>query len=178
MANSDKRTDMNDVLLISLLVLVCLIGVVLTAVRLPGTWLIVVSAAGYAWSEEWARASLTLLAILIGLALFGEGIELFASIITARRAGASRKAAWGGMLGGILGMIFLSFLVPIPFVGTVIGALLGCFLGATLVEMSVRRDMSHGTKVGFFAAMGFVVGSVTKTFIALLMSGILLVKVI
>jgi len=165
---------MNEILVIGLLVLACLVGVAMTAIRLPGTWLIVASAAGYAWSEGWPRASLTLLGILTGIALLGEGIEILASVVTARRAGASRKAAWGGMLGGILGMIFLSFLVPIPIVGTMIGALVGCFTGATLVEMYVRKDMFRGTKVGVFAAMGFVFGAVAKIVVALVMSGILL----
>ncbi len=169
---------MNTILLISLLILACLVGVAMTAIRLPGTWLIVASAAGYAWSEEWARTSLTLLGILFGIALLGEGIEILASVVAARRAGGSRKAAWGGMLGGILGMIFLSFMIPIPIVGTMIGVLVGCFSGAALVEVYVRRDMSHGTKVGFFAAMGFVFGSVAKVVVALAMSGILLGAVI
>ena len=169
---------MNEILVISLLVLACLVGVAMTAVRLPGTWLIVASAAGYTWGEGWPRTSPTLLGILIGIALLGEGIEVLASVVTARRAGASRKAAWGGMFGGILGMIFLSFLVPIPIVGTMIGALVGCFAGATLVEMSVRRDMTHGAKVGVFSAMGFVFGAVAKIVVALVMSGILLSVVI
>jgi hypothetical protein len=34
--------------------------------------------------------------------------------------------------------------------------------------------MSHGTKVGFFAALGFVLGTVGKVFVALAMSGLLL----
>ncbi len=165
---------MNEILVIVLLVLACLIGTALTAVRLPGTWLIVVAAAGYAWSECWTRANLTLLFILVGIALLGEGIELLASVLTARRAGASRKAALGGMLGGILGMIFLTFLVPIPLVGTMIGAVVGCFAGAALVEMFVRKNLSYGTRVGFFAAMGFVLGAVAKIVVALAMSGILL----
>jgi len=169
---------MNEVLVVSLLVLVCLVGVAMTAIRLPGTWLIVVSAAGYAWSEGWPRAGLTLLGILTGIALLGEGIEILASVVTARRAGASRKAAWGGMFGGILGMIFLSFMVPIPIVGTMIGALVGCFTGATLVEISARKGISHGTKVGVFAAMGFVFGAIAKIVVALVMSGLLLSAVI
>ena len=173
-----EPTSMNEFVVIGLLVLACLVGVAMTAVRFPGTWLIVAGAAGYAWSEGWPRASLTLLGILTGIALLGEGVEILASVVTARRAGASRKAAWGGMLGGIVGMIFLSFLVPIPIVGTMIGALVGCFAGATLVEMYVRKDMFRGTKVGFFAAMGFVLGAVAKIVVALAMSGILLSTVI
>ena len=169
---------MNEFVVIGLLVLACVAGVAVTAVRLPGTWLIVASAAGYAWGEGWARASLTLLGVLAGIALLGEGVEILASVVTARRAGASRKAAWGGMLGGIVGMIFLSFLVPIPIVGTMIGALVGCFAGATFFEMSVRKDMSQGAKVGVFAALGFALGGVAKIVVALVMSGILLSTVI
>ena len=82
------------------------------------------------------------------------------------------------MLGGILGMIILSFLVPIPIVGTMIGALVGCFTGATLVEISARKGISHGTKVGVFAAMGFVFGAIAKIVVALVMSGLLLSAVI
>ena len=54
---------MNEILVIVLLVLACLIGVAMTAVRLPGTWLIVASAAGYAWSEGWAHANGTKLSL-------------------------------------------------------------------------------------------------------------------
>ena len=104
----------------------------------------------------------------------GEVIELAASAVIARRAGASGRAAWGGLIGGIAGMFLLSFLVPIPIVGTMIGALLGCFSGAMIAELSVRRQLASGTKVGLFSALGFVLGTVTKVAIALVMSGILL----
>ena len=165
---------MHEILVTGLLILCCLTGVAMTAIRLPGTWLIAATALGHAWSNGWARSGVTLVAVLIGVALFGEALEILASVVTARRAGASGKAAWGGMLGGILGMIFLSFLVPVPIVGTMMGAVIGCFAGATLVELAARRRVTHGTKVGFFAALGFVFGAVAKVVVALVMSGLLL----
>ena len=165
---------MHEILISGLLILCCLVGVAMTAIRLPGTWLIAATGLGHAWSNGWARSGATLVAVLFGAAVFGEAVEMLAAVITARRAGASGKAAWGGMLGGILGMIFLSFLVPIPIVGTILGAVVGCFAGATLVEWAVRRRVTHGTEAGVFAALGFVLGAVAKVVVALAMSGILL----
>ena len=165
---------MHEILVTGLLLLCCLVGVAMTAIRLPGTWLIAATGFGHAWSNGWARSGATLVAVLIGVALVGEAVEMLAAVVTARRAGASGKAAWGGMFGGILGMIFLSFLVPVPIVGTMVGAVVGCFAGATLVEWAVRRRVTHGTKVGLFAVMGFVLGAVAKVVVALAMSGVLL----
>ena len=82
---------MHEILVTGLLILCCLIGVAMTAIRLPGTWLIAATALGYAWSNGWARSGVTLVAVLSGVALFGEALEILASVVTARRAGASGK---------------------------------------------------------------------------------------
>lgn len=166
--------DIGGILAIVGVLLACVIGVVMTVVRLPGTWLIVTVAVGLGWWSDWQRVALWIIAILVTAAVVGEVLELLSSVLMARRAGASRQAAWGGLIGGFLGMFLLSFLVPIPLIGTMIGALLGCFLGATLTELSVRKKLGQGTKVGFFSALGFVMGTVTKMAIALVMSGLLL----
>ncbi len=170
--------DLGGILTIVGVLLACLAGVLMTVVRLPGTWLIVAVAVGVGWWSDWQRVALWLVAILITVAVVGEALELLSSVLMARRAGASRQAAWGGLIGGIVGMFLLSFLVPIPLIGTMVGALLGCFLGATLVELSVRRQLGQGTRVGFFSALGFVLGTVTKMAIALVMSGLLLTSAV
>jgi uncharacterized protein YqgC (DUF456 family) len=163
---------------VSLLGFCCLIAVVMAALRLPGTWLILAAALVYGWWADWEGVSLWLVLGLVIIAVVAEVFEFLASALTARRAGASRQAAWGGLIGGFLGMFLLSFLVPIPVVGTVIGALLGCFIGATIAELNVRRHIGQGTKVGLFSALGFVVGMVAKTAMALAMAGILLTSVV
>ncbi len=119
-----------------------------------------------------------IVAVLCGLALIGEAVELLTSVFTAKKAGASRQAAWGGLAGGLAGMILLSFLVPVPLLGTLVGALLGCFLGATLAELAMRKKLTHGTKVGFFSALGFALGAAAKVAIALAMSAVLLTSVV
>jgi uncharacterized protein YqgC (DUF456 family) len=114
--------------------------------------------------------------VLAGIALVGEAVELIASVITARRAGASKQAAWGGLIGGFVGMIVLS--PPLPIIGTFLGAIFGCFLGAAVAEMWVRNHLTQGARVGYFAAMGFVIGAATKIGLALAMAGITIIRVL
>ena len=149
--------------------LTCLLSVFLTALRMPGTWVIVAAAAGHGWWTGWTRVTLLTLAVLIGAAVVGEAAEMFTSMLTARRAGASRRAVWGGLIGGFVGMILFS--IPIPLIGTVLGALLGCFAGAAIAEFTARKELGQGARVGAFAAIGFVLGAAAKTALAMAMSG-------
>ncbi len=127
--------------------------------------------------------------MLVTLAVLGEIIELLASVFAARRAGASRQAGWGGLIGGIVGMVVFS--IPVPIFGTIVGALLGCFAGAALAEFAFSRKRNEDSlmsdvgktgarsiKVGFFAAVGFVLGTAAKTAIALVLTGLLLISAV
>ena len=168
---------MGDVVAIVAVVVGCLLGVALTALRLPGTWLIVGCALAYGWWADWERVSVILVVVLASVALVGEGVELLTSVMTARRVGGSRRAAWGGLIGGFAGMFFLSF-VPIPIVGSMVGALLGCFAGALIGELTAQSALDHSTKVGFFSMLGFVLGTAAKLALAFAMVGILLTSVV
>lgn len=165
-----------DVLIIIGVVFMCLISLVMTALRLPGIWLIVATGVVYGWWSEWESVDLTILLILSGIALLGELVEFGMSVFTSRKAGASNRAAWGGLIGGLVGMILFS--IPVPIIGTVIGALLGCFAGAMIGELTVKNQIGQGVKVGFFAAVGFVLGTVAKLAFAMIMSGILVGSII
>jgi len=165
-----------DTVAIVALVLCCLVGVIITAVRLPGTWLIVAGATGYGWWSDWTRVSITLVAVLGGVAVAGEIIEFMSSVLTARKAGASSRAGWGGLIGGIVGMFLLS--LPVPVIGTIIGGVLGCFAGAMIAELSIRKEVGQGAKVGLFSAAGMVLGAVAKLAIALVLAGVVLTSVV
>ncbi len=169
--------DVWTILAVTLLSLCCLLGAVMTAVRLPGTWLIVVAAAAYGWWSDWQGVPIWLLLVLAGVALLGEVFEFLASALTARRAGGSRRAAIGGLIGGFVGMFALA-IVPIPILSSVIGALLGCFIGAMVGELTVHNRMAQGTKVGFFSMLGFVIGMAAKMAIAFAMTALLLTSVV
>ncbi len=165
-----------DIVALAALILCCVAGLVLAVVRLPGTWVILLAAAGYGWWSHWERVGLWTVGALAGFALLGEAVEFVMSIWAARRAGASRQAVWGGLIGGFAGMLLLSFLVPIPVIGTIAGALLGCFAGAASGEWFVRRRVGQGAKVGSFAAIGFAAGMAAKLAVALVMSALVLTK--
>lgn len=172
-----EYTAVWDVVAIVAVAVVCLAGIGLTAFRLPGTWLIVATALGHAWWSDWTRPGTLVLGMLIGAAATGELAELLLSVLTARGVGGSRQAAWGGLIGGFLGMFFLTF-IPIPVVGSMIGAILGCFTGAMIGELHARREFGQGTRVGVFSALGFVLGAATKLAIAMAMAGLLVTSLI
>jgi uncharacterized protein YqgC (DUF456 family) len=165
-----------DWVAVGLLSLACLLGVILTAVRLPGTWLIVLAGGLCGWLTQWQRVTVTILLVLVGVAVAGEAIELLGSMITAKKAGASRQAAWGGLLGGFLGMFLFS--IPVPIIGTIVGAILGCFCGALIGEYLARKKLDQSTKVGFLSAVGFVLGMAAKLTIAFALSAVLLTSVV
>lgn len=144
-------------------------GVLLTIVRLPGPWLIVAGAATYGWWSGWPRVTLSLVAALAGIAVVAEVIETALTVFAVKRSGASGRAAWGGVIGGFLGMLVLA--IPVPVIGVLIGAVLGCFAGAALAEWTVRDHFVHGTRVGVWSAMGFAAGAVVKLALAMLMAG-------
>lgn len=160
----------NDVFWLAGLVVSCILGLLLVVLQLPGTWVIAAATAGYAWHGQFRQITTTLLAIVIGTAVAAEIVEFLASMMTAKRAGASRRAGWFGLIGGIIGMFALS--VPIPVVGSVIGGLLGCFAGALFGELTLRNDMESAVRIGFAAAIGRVLGLAAKLGMAVAMSGV------
>ena len=148
--------------------LICLLGVVLTVVRLPGPWLIVGAGWLFCWYYQWQRPALWVLIVLTAVAAAGEVIEMLTSAVVAKKGGASKRALWGGLIGGFVGMFV--FTIPLPIIGTTIGALLGCFAGAAIAELTVHNRVSDGVKVGTFSAIGFAIGVATKLAIAMMLS--------
>ena len=145
----------------------CMLGLVLAVFQLPGSWLVLASALGYAWHGGWSNLPRWVLYVAAGMAVAGELWELASSAWLARCVGASRRAAWYALAGGFLGMFVFS--IPIPVVGTIAGAVLGCFFGAVLGEMSQRDDWAGAARVGFGAAAGRVLGTIGKLTLTLLM---------
>ncbi len=161
-----------DVTLILLLALVAAAGLGLAVLQLPGIWLILAAGVAYDWYFDWSRITWVWLLALLGLAVASEIFDALAGAFAARKAGASKQATIGAFIGGFAGMIIFS--IPIPVLGTVVGGLLGCFCGALIGEMSVRSDMTAGTKIGTYAVLGKVIGIVAKTGAALAVAGGLL----
>jgi len=166
-----------SVLLLIGLIVFALAGIVLAAFQLPGTWVILAAAIGYDWCFGFQRLGWRWLVVLTAVAAVAEVLDSLFSVAMARRAGASRRAAVGALIGGFVGMFLLS--LPMPLVGTIAGGLLGCFSGAFLAELthpaSVGLDsgdrIALGTRVGVFATMGRVMGLLAKMAGAFVMAG-------
>jgi hypothetical protein len=142
--------------LAALLVLVGLVGTVVPA--LPGVLLVFGGLFLAAWSEGFTRvgvAGLTIIGILAALAF---AADFVASLLGAKRVGASPRALFGATVGGIVGIFF-----GIP------GLLLGPFLGAVLGELWARGGFAKAGRVGVGTWIGLVAAAVAKVVIAFAM---------
>jgi uncharacterized protein YqgC (DUF456 family) len=152
-----------------LLLVLVLAGVVLTVATLPGTWLILLVTIGYgALTHSAGYVGIKSIVALFLLAVSGELIDIFGSGAGAKKAGASRRAMLGAVVGGLLGAIFLSFILFFP-VGTIAGACIGCFVGSGLMELWARRDVGQSVRVGFHAAKGRLMSIFGRIMVALIM---------
>lgn len=149
----------------------CLVGVVLVALQLPGTWLIVLLSALAAWwgwdadaAERWI--GWWTLAGLLSLAIVGEIIEAIAGAMGSRAAGGSKRGALLAIVGGIGGAILGTFVIPIPIVGTLTGAAIGAGLLSALGDKWAGRKWGEAVRGGSGAAVGKFAGSVVKLTIA------------
>ena len=144
--------------LAALLVVAGLVGTVLPVV--PGVLLVFGGLFLAAWAEGFARvgvAGITAIGILAALAFVADFV---ASLLGARRVGASPRALLGASLGGIIGVFF-----GIP------GLLLGPFLGAALGELWARGGLAQAGKVGIGTWLGLVAAAIAKVVIAFAMIG-------
>ena len=105
-------------------------------------------------------------AVLLGI---GELIELVASIVGAKKGGASRRGMWGALIGGIAGAIVFQVAVPIPIFGALVGAIVGTFIGAIVGEMTGRdpQTLQGSVKPAIGASIGRIIASMSKVGIAL-----------
>lgn len=160
-----------------LLALGCIVGLVTLVFGLPGTFIIVVTAAVYAWATGFAAVSLSTLAWLVGLAVVAEVLEFFAAA-SGRAPGTkpSRRvqisAIAGSIVGGILGAPILLGL------GALFGALAGAFAGAALAVSSEGGTIADARAHGFAALRGRLLGFVLKASIAVAMVILIAVAVI
>ena len=138
------------------LVLVGLAGTVLPVI--PGTLLVFGGLFLAAWADQFTKVGwvgLTIIGVLAALAFVADFV---ASLLGAKRVGASPLALFGAALGGIVG-IFLG----LP------GMILGPFIGAVAGEWMARGRLRQAGKVGFGTWLGLLAAAVAKVVIAFLM---------
>jgi uncharacterized protein len=154
----------------ALLVIVCVAAWLTTLFTVPGNWIVVALAAGFAWLFPLAAGrglTWTTVLVLVGVALVGEVIEFVAGAAGAARQGASRRAVVLSLVGAGVGSILgLTVGTPIPIVGSFVMALLGgacgAFAGAYAGEYWKGRTDDERVAAGRGAFVGRLWGTVGK----------------
>jgi len=159
-------------LLFTLLGVGCL---VLVVIGLPGTWIMIALAVvvemldrHYLNGADPETYGWWTLGACVALGLVGEVLEAVAGALGTRAGGGSRRGMAGAMIGGIVGAIAFTPLIPIPVVGTLIGALVGTFAGAAIAERSHEEppDTQSTLKAAGGATVGRLLGTMGKATIA------------
>jgi uncharacterized protein len=148
-----------------LLILVGIAGVILPA--LPGLPVVFAGMLLAAWVDDFQHVSIWVMVLLGVLTVLSLGIDLAASTLGAKRAGASKKALVGAALGTLAGLF-----LGIP------GLLLGPFVGAVAGELIGGREWREASKVGFATWLGIALGAALKLALAFAMLGIFVVALL
>lgn len=142
-----------------ILVLVGIAGVILPV--LPGLPLVFAGMLLAAWAGDFQQIGWVTLVVLGLLTLFSVGVDFFATLVGAKRVGASKKALWGAVLGTFAGLFFGP-----------IGLFAGPFVGALLGELWHGREIGQAAKVGLGTWLGILLGAVLKLGLAFAMLGL------
>ena len=154
-----RAPPMHSTVLLVLSALLVLLGIVGTVLPLlPGIALVFAGLFLAAWAEDFTRVGAVALTLIGSLALLAFVVDFVASLLGAKRAGASPQALIGATLGAIVGLF-----LGIP------GLILGPFVGAVGGEFLARRELLQAGKVGLGTWIGLVVAAVAKVVIAFLM---------
>jgi uncharacterized protein YqgC (DUF456 family) len=145
-------------LLAAVLVLIGLLGSILPA--LPGLPLVFGGLLLAAWVDHFQHVGWPTLLIIGGLAVVGLLVDLLASLLGAKRVGASKLAVLGAALGTLVGIFF-----GLP------GLLIGPFAGAVIGELASGGGVDQATRSGVGAWLGFLFGTIAKLVIACIMIG-------
>lgn len=145
-----------------------LAGPGLVLFSLPGTWLLL-AIAGVAewWTEPRLFSPATIVCVLV-LAATGEAWEFFVSSQRARRAGAGKRGAIGALAGGMVGAILGTVFIPVPLVGTLVGGGAGAFALSATLERAGGAALPAAMRVGRAAASGQLIGFVGKFVLSLI----------
>ena len=152
------------------------LGIALTALLLPGMWVMLLGAGLAQW---WHMAqygsemySWWTLGVCAGVAALAEIIELGASGLGASKFGGTKTGAMWSVVGAIVGAVVGS--VVLFLIGTIIGAAVGAFVGALLGEkVFKKRTWGEASKSGAGAAIGRLAATLVKVGLAVVVGIVL-----
>ena len=140
-------------------------GTILPAI--PGVTLVFLGMLLGAWIDDFARIPVWLVAIFALLTAVAWAVDYFAAAAGAKRAGASKLAVIGAMVGTVAG-IFTGF----------VGLLFMPLVGAAVGEFIAQRDLRRAGTVGVATWLGLLVGTAIKVAILFAMIGAFVVALL
>ena len=149
-----------------LLVVVGIAGTVLP--MLPGVPLVFAGLLLAAWHGGFDQVSIITMVIIGAIAAMAWAVDFFASIVTAKKVGASKYALWGAGIGALVG-------IAGGVVGLIIGPAIGAIIGELISHKSASKEVTSNvttaklTTVGIAAGLGFVLALAIKIVLVLAM---------
>jgi uncharacterized protein YqgC (DUF456 family) len=152
---------------LTLFILVLLFGAFSILFGLPGTVIILIDATLYAAVTGFERIGFKILLTLLLLSILAELADFAVGMAGAVKFGASMKAFWASLIGGIIGAILM-----MPFLmglGAVAGGFIGGFAGILTVELLRRNRLKPAFRAAWGATLGRGAGICVKGIFALVM---------
>ena len=144
---------------LSIALLIMLVGVAGCLIPvLPGTPILLAAAVGHRLYFGDTGPSMLVLIILALFTIISLVFDQLASMVGAKKLGATWKGVTGAVIGGLVGLFF-----SLP------GIILGPFIGATLFELFGDREFRDALKAGVGATLGLLLGAVGKVAISMVM---------
>lgn len=152
-----------------LLVVAGIAGTVLP--MLPGVPLVFAGLLLAAWHGGFDQVSILTMVIIGVIAGLAWAVDFFASIVTAKKVGASKYALWGAGIGAVVG-------IAGGIVGLIIGPAIGAIIGELISHKNTTKQAiskeatTKATTVGIAAGLGFVLALAIKIVLVLTMLAI------
>lgn len=147
------------------LIVVGVAGTVLPA--LPGTLFVLGGIVLGAWIDDFTRVGWISVTVVTVLAVLAWVLDYVAGLLGAQKAGASRLAIIGAVIGTVVGL----------FMGLV-GVFFMPLVGAAIGEYIAQKDHARAAHVGLATWLGIMAGMVAKVVIAFMMIGVFVVALL
>jgi uncharacterized protein YqgC (DUF456 family) len=154
--------------------LLCLGGLILSALTFSGTWLVFAATLLAAWLYAPGFPGLVTIIIFLLLCVGLEVAEALAGAWGVQKRGGSKLAGLAALLGGIIGLL-LGSLLPVFILGPLLGLFAGSFGLAYLVERSRSKQHQAALHIATGAILARLAMLVVKVTVTLGMVVILLI---
>jgi uncharacterized protein YqgC (DUF456 family) len=134
-------------------------GAILPA--LPGPPIVFAAALGHKLIFLERGISWWFIALLGVITILSLVLDFVASLVGAKKLGATWRGATGAVIGGIFGLFWLP-----------LGLLIGPMVGAVLMELTGGRQWREASKAGFGAVLGVIAGTLGKLAMSIGMVGL------